>query len=101
MQLKKYFEEFQPKKIVVGLPRTLRGEIGPAARKVMDLVDWLKSRLPAEWVLWDERFSTAEAEGILLEADLSRKKRARVRDRLAAQIILQSYLNATKNTENF
>lgn len=94
--LQRYVETSQPRKIVVGLPRTLRGEIGPAAEKVTALVDWLKSHLPGEWVFWDERFSTSEAENLLLEADLSRKKRTQVRDRLAAQIILQSYLNANR-----
>lgn len=95
-QLQEHVEEIRPVKIVVGLPQTLRGEIGPSARRVLSLVDWLKPRIPAEWVFWDERFSTAEAEAVLLEADLSRKKRRRVLDALAAQRILQSYLNAAK-----
>lgn len=94
--LQQHVEILQPKKIVVGLPRTLRGEIGPAAKKVVELVEWLKSNLPGDWVFWDERFTTAQAENILLEADLSRRKRVQVRDRLAAQIILQSYLNANR-----
>lgn len=94
--LQQYVETLQPKKIVVGLPRTLRGEIGPAAKKVVELVEWLKSNLPGDWVFWDERLTTAQAENVLLEADLSRRKRVQVRDRLAAQIILQSYLNANR-----
>ena len=96
-QLKRIWEEFRPAKIVVGLPETLRGERGFAARKVLDLVDWLATGLPAEWVLWDERFSTAEAERVLLEADLSRRKRRGLRDQLAAQRILQSYLDSIKD----
>ena len=92
-QLKGYLEEFKPEKIVVGFPRTLRDEVGPAAEKVAKWVDWLKARLPGEWILWDERFSTVEAERVLLEADLSRKKRRGLRDQLAAQRILQSYLD--------
>ena len=98
-QLKVFVDEFQPEKLVVGIPQTLRGEIGFAAKKVLRLVDWLKARLPLEWVFWDERFTTAEAERILLEADLSRKKRRGIRDRLAAQRILQSYLDASKEKE--
>lgn len=93
-QLQEKVEEFRPEKIVVGFPETLAGEIGWAAKKVIRLVDWLKARLAGEWVLWDERFTTVEAEQILLEADLGRKKRRRVIDRLAAQRILQSYLNS-------
>ena len=95
-QLRKFVAESQPEKIVVGFPRTLRNEIGPAAEKVAKWVDWFKVRLPGEWVLWDERFSTVEAERVLLEADLSRQKRRSLRDQLAAQRILQSYLDSQK-----
>ena len=95
-QLRSCFGEFNPEKIIVGLPKTLRDEIGPAAQKVLHWVDWFKTRLPGEWILWDERLTTAEAERILLEADLSRTKRKNVRDQLAAQRILQSYLDAHK-----
>lgn len=103
-QLRKVVGEVSPEKIIVGLPQTLRGEEGFAAKKVLTLVDWLKEEIRVEWVLWDERFTTAEAERILLEADLSRRKRRGLRDRLAAQRILQSYLDrekmkdATQNT---
>lgn len=96
-QLKACVEEIKPKKIVVGLPQTLRGETGPAAKKVLGLTEWLKARLPLEWVFWDERFSTVEAERVLLEADLSRSKRRALIDSLAAQRILQSYLDGVKN----
>ena len=95
-QLQACLDEFGPKKIIVGFPRTLRNEVGPAAQKVAGWVEWLKNRLPGEWILWDERFSTVEAERVLLEADLSRKKRREVRDQLAAQRILQSYLDAQR-----
>ena len=93
-QLKSYFEELAPEKIVVGMPQTLRGEMGFAARKVTDLTEWLKERLPGNWIFWDERFTTVEAEEILLEANLSPSKRKGIRDRVAAQRILQSYLNS-------
>ncbi len=95
-ELGKYVKEVRPEKIIVGLPQTLKGEIGFAARKVLNFVDWLKPRIQAEWVLWDERLTTAEAESVLLAADLSREKRRRVRDSLAAQRILQSYLDTTR-----
>lgn len=95
-QLSRYITELRPERIVVGFPETLSDEIGPSARKVMKLVEWLQLRIPGDWVLWDERFTTREAEEILLEADLSRAKRRQVRDRLAAQRILQSYLNAKR-----
>lgn len=93
-QLRPIFHDLRPEKVVVGLPETEEGQRGPAAQKVAAFTDWLKERLPGEWVLWDERFTTVEAEQILLEADLSRKKRKGIRDRLAAQRILQRYLDA-------
>lgn len=96
-QLKDCVESLHPEKIVVGYPKTLKGEKGPAAQKVEELVEWLKARLSAEWVLWDERLTTAEAERMLLEADLSRQKRREVRDRVAAQRILQNYLERMQN----
>lgn len=92
-QLKPFFQELLPERVVVGFPQTLRGEVGMAARKVLALSDWLKEKLPGEWIFWDERFTTVEAEQILLEADLSRRKRKGILDRVAAQRILQSYLD--------
>jgi len=86
-QLRACVEEIKAEKIVVGFPQTLRGETGPAAKKVLNLTEWLKARLASEWIFWDERFSTVEAERVLLEADLSRNKRRALRDSLAAQRI--------------
>ena len=96
-KLRAHLETAHPEKIVVGLPQTLRGESGPAAQKILKLVEWLKAGLGGEWVLWDERFTTVEAERVLLEADLSREKRRVLRDRIAAQRILQSYLDAGRH----
>lgn len=96
-QLRECVETLRPEKIIVGLPRTLRGEVGPAAKKVLELVEWLRGELILEWVLWDERLTTREAERILLAADVSRKKRRSVLDALASQRILQSYLDAMKH----
>ena len=93
-QLKRCVGEIKPEKIVVGLPYNLKGEVGPAAKKVLNRIEWLKGRLGMEWILWDERFTTAEAERVLLEADLSREKRRGLRDRVAAQRILQNYLDS-------
>ena len=94
--LTKLVDQYRVSKIVVGLPKTMKGEIGPAAAKVMQQVEWLKGYLDRPWVLWDERLSTQEIERVLLAADVSRARRREVRDRLAAQRILQSYLDASK-----
>lgn len=92
-QLRRWVDEVRAEKIIVGLPQTMTGESGPAAQRVTARVEWLRSRLPLEWVFWDERFTTVEAERVLLEANLSRQKRKGIRDRIAAQRILQNYLD--------
>jgi putative Holliday junction resolvase len=97
-QIKGCIEKIQPDKIVVGLPHTLKGEVGAAAENVLRRVDWLKTKLEFdEWILWDERMTTAEAERVLLEADVSRADRKNLRDRIAAQRILQNYLDSKRN----
>ena len=85
--------EYKASKVVVGLPKTLKGEEGISAQKVIGHVEWFKANSSFEWILWDERLSTAEVERIMVEADVSRKKRKEVRDQLAAQRILQTYLD--------
>lgn len=96
-EISKLVHQYQATKIVVGLPKTLRGEIGISADKIAAQVEWLKSQLHMDWVLWDERLTTAEVERVLLEADVGRARRKEVRDRLAAQRILQNYLDYQKN----
>ena len=81
-------------KIVVGLPLNMNGSEGPAAEGAREFASMLIDRLNIEVVLWDERLSTVRAERVMLEADLSRKKRAKRRDTIAAQFILQNYLDA-------
>jgi len=82
------------RKIVVGLPLNMNGSEGPAAEGAREFAAMLTDRLNIEVVLWDERLSTVRAERVMLEADLSRKKRAKRRDTIAAQFILQNYLDA-------
>jgi putative Holliday junction resolvase len=80
--------------VVVGLPLTLEGEVGPRARRVLVFVEALRAGLGVPVDTWDERFSTAAVERTLIEADLSRKKRKAVIDRGAAAFILQGWLDA-------
>ncbi|MCM8775687.1 MAG: Holliday junction resolvase RuvX [Candidatus Omnitrophica bacterium] len=92
-ELNHILAQYQVTEIVVGLPKTLTGDVGPAARKVMAEVHWLQGRLQPPLVLWDERLSSQEVERVLLDADLSRRRRKGIRDQLAAQRILQNYLD--------
>ena len=94
-EIQKLVLEHKVEKIVVGFPMTLKGEIGIAAQKRIQEVEWYQSRLKVPMVLWDERLSSKEAERVLLDADVSREKRREVIDQLAAQRILQNYLDNT------
>ena len=79
--------------IVVGLPVNMDGSEGPRAQSARDTAARLADALALPVALWDERLSTVAAERPLLDADLSRRKRARVVDRVAAAYILQGALD--------
>ncbi|MBI3183645.1 MAG: Holliday junction resolvase RuvX [Myxococcales bacterium] len=85
--------------LVVGMPLHMDGTEGASARKARRLGDALAeaSGLPA--VYWDERLSTVAAERVLLEANVSREKRKKVIDRLAASVILQGWLDSRPGAE--
>lgn len=85
-------------KIVVGLPQRTDGREGEMERRVKAFAEKLQQSTQVPVVLFDERFTTRIAEQVLLEADLSRQKRKQVRDRLAAVILLQSYLDAMRRS---
>jgi putative Holliday junction resolvase len=82
--------------IVVGLPKTMRGEIGPQAQKVLEFIEVLKQKFKLKITAWDERLTTVEAERTLISAGLSREKRRKVIDKSAAAYILQSYLDTKR-----
>jgi putative holliday junction resolvase len=87
--------------VVVGWPLELSGLVGPRARRVQVFIDALRVALPEQVAMhtWDERFSTVAVERVLLEADLSRRKRRQVVDRQAAAYILQGWLDARRQAE--
>ena len=80
--------------IVVGLPLTLEGTIGSQAKRVLALAEALRVVAPCSVELLDERLTTAQGERLLISMDTSRKKRKGLIDQVAAQLILQSYLDA-------
>jgi putative Holliday junction resolvase len=80
--------------VLLGLPLRLNGEEGPAVQAVHEFVARLGEALPVPIVTWDERMTTKAAEELLIAADVSRKKRKGIVDRVAAAILLQSYLEA-------
>ena len=78
---------------VLGLPKNMNNTIGERGQKTLDFGEELKENFGIEVVMWDERLTTMAAERMLLEADVSRKKRKKVIDKMAAVLILQSYLD--------
>ena len=96
-----FIQEYDIQEIVLGLPLDISGAEGPQAQKVRlferQLHNFLqKKHCNLSVVAWDESFSTQEAEEVLIAADMSRKKRKNIVDKLAAQRILQSYLESLK-----
>ena len=87
--------------VVVGLPLELSGDVGPRAKRVRVLIDALRGVLGDVVPVheWDERFSTAAVERVLIEGNVSRKKRKQVIDKQAAAYILQGWLDAHRAEE--
>lgn len=86
--------------LVVGNPINLDGTIGARSKKTEQFYNYIKKRINIKSLMFDERLTTLAAQRILLEADVSRKKRKEVIDKLAAQQILYSYIEYTKKEKN-
>lgn len=84
-------------KIVLGFPKNMNGTIGPRAEVTLNFKEKLESTFNIEVIMQDERLTTRQAEGYMLKADMSRKKRKQKIDSLAANIILQTYLDRERN----
>jgi len=93
-------KNFKIDKIVIGLPKNMDGSIGRQAEKVLKWIEEFKSKINLPIETWDERLSTVEASKLLIKADLSRKKRKHVIDKLAAVLILQGYIDQIRNIEH-
>lgn len=93
-RIKELISQHEINKIVVGLPKNMNGSIGPSGQACQDFAKNLESVTGLSVILWDERLTTMAAERTLLSADVSRKKRKLVIDKLAASIILQGYLDS-------
>ncbi len=91
--------EHDIKDVVVGMPYELTGRVGHRAKRVQEFANALRAALPAAVELHeqDERFTTAEATRVLLDADLSRQKRKAVIDQQAAALILQAWLDRKRS----
>ncbi|NGP43460.1 Holliday junction resolvase RuvX [Bacillaceae bacterium SIJ1] len=93
-RLKELIELYQPSQIIVGDPKNMNGSTGPRAESIHRFAERIERKTGLPVVLWDERLTTVSAEQTLISADVSRKKRKQVIDKIAAVFILQSYLDA-------
>lgn len=87
-------KEHEVSEIVVGLPKNMNGSIGPRGDISIAFAEQLGQKLGIPVHLWDERLTTVAAERTLLEADVSRRKRKQVIDKMAATLILQNFLDS-------
>lgn len=100
LQLMEFFTENEPQKIVVGLPLNMDDSEGSQAKTVRIFVGGLKNFLKKnnqdpekyDWIFWDERLTTVDADKFLVEQDVSRQKRKEIIDKMAAVYILKSYM---------
>ena len=82
--------------VVVGLPLNMNGTYSEKTKEAVSFVDELTKTVSVPVKTWDERLTSMQADRAMLEGDMSRAKRRKLSDRLAAQIILQSYLDSRK-----
>jgi putative Holliday junction resolvase len=92
-EIGKIIEEYNIKKVVVGLPLNMDGSMGESCEKVKKFAEKVKNKFNVEIIYVDERLSTVSATRVLLEANVRRVNRKHVVDKVAASYILQSYLD--------
>ncbi|HEY2422059.1 MAG TPA: Holliday junction resolvase RuvX [Neobacillus sp.] len=86
--------EYGVSQVIIGFPKNMNGTVGPRGVASQQYANEVEKLFAVPTVLWDERLTTIAAERVLLEADVSRKKRKKVIDKIAAVMILQGYLNS-------
>ncbi|CAM3972594.1 Holliday junction resolvase RuvX [Alkalicoccus chagannorensis] len=91
-------KEHEVSEFVVGHPKNMNGTIGPSAELCEDFAEKLRTASGMPVHLWDERMTTMAAERVMVDADVSRKKRKKVIDKMAAVMILQNYLDRRSST---
>ena len=92
-KIEQYIEKYNIEEIIVGMPYNMDGSMGRRAEITQAFINFLENNLELPIKLQDERLTSSQAENILLQADVSRSGRKKVIDKLAASIILQSYLD--------
>jgi len=95
-----FASQYEAGNVVVGLPRNMDGSYGPAANKARRFAQAFEEATGIKTELFDERMTTAIASRVLIERDMSRQERKRTVDKVAAQVILQSYLDTMRQRQS-
>lgn len=98
--LDKVVEQYKVKQIVVGYPLRLSGATGKQSEKMTVFAEQLRERYGLPVHLWDERLTTAEAQRVLRDSEMSTKRRSEVVDQLAAVLILQSFMESRQSRKS-
>ncbi|NTW04838.1 MAG: Holliday junction resolvase RuvX [Peptococcaceae bacterium] len=96
-RLGELIKHYEVEMILLGLPKNMNGTLGERGHKSLEYSEFIKKKFNLPVEMWDERLSTVSAERILLEADMSRGKRKKIIDKMAAAVILQGYLDFRAN----
>ncbi|MCF0148363.1 MAG: Holliday junction resolvase RuvX [Clostridium sp.] len=92
-EVEKICKEYSVETIVIGLPKNMNGSIGESGERVLEFSNQIKEYTGLKVEMWDERLTTVAAHKAMIEADLSRNKRKKIVDKIAAIYILQGYLD--------
>ena len=95
-ELKSIIKDLEVESLVLGLPKNMNNTLGSRAEATLKFKEFLESNIDIPIYLEDERLTTKSAEALLIKGDTSRKKRKKVIDKVAATIILQSFLDRRK-----
>ena len=91
--LRALIDEYDVEKLIVGLPKNMNNTLGFQAQRTMNYADYLKEALDMEIIYVDERLTTSRAEAVLMQGGVRRENRKKHVDKLAAVLILQTYLD--------
>lgn len=98
-KIKELIEEYKISKIILGFPKNMNNSIGERGQVTLEFKEKIEKSLNIEVIMQDERLTTVEATNYMIEADISRKKRKKKVDSLAANIILQAYLDKERKNK--
>ena len=98
-RIEELIREYEITSIVLGYPKNMDDSVGERAKKTEEFKEMLERRTGLSVILWDERLTTVEADEILRESGVPVSERKKVIDKVAAGIILQSYLNAAESDD--